>query len=192
MLCLRWESLSPSWSEFVVALFRDLEPPGHSPSDDDGTFTAEVCEAGTARDEDHWGRAQRICHETVLEQHREEILPFERDFDRLLVEMTTFQPGAVRPVAEIVDFKRPDPRRTVDDLRWMQSVTVRKPVGRRMGLLIWDVGQTGGIRLFGGAVLVSARFSQRLREQRFHWPSDSSEDEPQTRPDARAPYTSPG
>ena len=171
MLRLRWESLGPSWSEFVVTLFRDLEPLGHSLSEDNGIFTAEVCEAVTISDEDHWYRAHRICHEMVLEQHREEILSFERDFDRIFVDMATFQPSAVRPVLEVVDFKRPDHKRTVDYLRLMQSVTVRKLVGRRMGLLIWDVGQTGGTRLFGGAVLASARFSQRIRDQRFQWPS---------------------
>ena len=170
MLRLQWESLSPSWSEFVVALFRDLEPLGHSLSEQDGTFMAEVCEAVTISNEDHWDRAHRICHQTILEQHREEILSFERDFDRLFVDMETFQPSAVRPILEVVDFKRPEHKRTVDYLRLMQSVTVRKLVGRRMGLLIWDVGQTGGTRLFGSAVLASARFSQRIRDQRFQWP----------------------
>lgn len=171
MLRLRWESLSPSWSEFVIALFRDLEPLGHSLCEDKGTFTAEVREASTITDENHWDRAHRVSHERVLEQHREEILSFERDFDGLFVDMATFQPSAVRPVLEVVDFKRLEHKRTVDYLRLMQSVTVRKLVGRRMGLLIWDVGQTGGTRLFGGAVLASARFSQRIRDQRFQWPS---------------------
>jgi hypothetical protein len=123
MLRLRWESLSPSWSEFVVALFRDLEPLGHTLSQDNGIFTAEVCEALTISDEDHWDRAHRICHEMVLEQHRDEILSFEGDFDRLFVDMATFQPSAVRPVLEVVDFKRPEHKRTVDYLRLMQSVT---------------------------------------------------------------------
>jgi hypothetical protein len=62
MLRLRWESLSPSWSEFAVALFRDLEPLGHSLSEENRNFTAEVCEAVTISDEAHWDRAHRITH----------------------------------------------------------------------------------------------------------------------------------
>jgi hypothetical protein len=42
---LHWESLGPSWSEFVKALFRDLEPLGHSLKiEPDGSFTAEIRE----------------------------------------------------------------------------------------------------------------------------------------------------
>jgi hypothetical protein len=62
MQCLHWESLSPSWSEFVKALFRDLEPLGHSQKREaDGSLTAEIREAGEVSDERHWDRgAQRM------------------------------------------------------------------------------------------------------------------------------------
>jgi hypothetical protein len=173
MLHLQWETLSPSWSEFLTKLFRDLAPLGHALSvDADGMFSAEVCDPATTTDDHFWDEAHRLCHQKELEEHRDEILRFERDFDPFFVDMATFQPSAVRPVLEIVDFKRDEHKRIVEYLRLTQSVTSRKLVGKRMGLLIWDVGQTGGTRLFGGAILASARFSQQIRDERFGWPKD--------------------
>ena len=187
MLRLRWESLNPSWSEFVTKLFRDLEPLGHALSKDRfGVFTAEVCEPGTIADDHFWDEAHRLCHQKEIEEHRGEILGFERDFDRFFVDMTTFQPSAVRPVLEIIDFKRDEHKRIVEYLRLMQSVTSRKLVGKRMGLLIWDVGQTGGTRLFGAAILASSRFSQQIRDQRFGWPKDYPKSSRNHDPEARA------
>jgi hypothetical protein len=183
---LHWESLSPSWSEFVKALFRDLEPLGHSlKREADGSLTAEIREAGEVSDERHWDRAHSACHQAVLEQHRTEILSFEKDFDQYFVDMTTFQPSAVRPILQVVDFTNPDQMRIVEYLRLAQSVTSRKLVGRRMGLLIWDTGQTGGPRFFGGAILASARFSQHIRDRRLGWPSDYPRTNPRHDPRAR-------
>ena len=133
-------------------------------------LTAEVCEPATISDENFWDEAHQICHQKELEEHRDEILRFERDFDQFFVDMATFQPSAVRPVLEIADFHREEHKRIIEYLRLTQSVTSRKLVGKRMGLLIWDVGQTGDTRLFGAAILASARFSQQIRDQRFGWP----------------------
>lgn len=186
MLRLRWESLSPSWSEFVIKLFRDLEPLGHALSkDESGVFTAEVCEPATITNDHFWDEAHRLCHQKVLEEHRDQILRFERDFDLFFVDMATFQPSAVRPVLEVIDFKRDERKRIVEYLRLTQSVTSRKLVGKRMGLLIWDVGQTGGTRLFGTAILASARFSQQIRDQRFGWPKDYPKTSRNHDPEAR-------
>jgi hypothetical protein len=187
MLRLRWELLNPSWSEFVTKLFRDLEPLGHTLShDESGVLTVEVCEPATITDDRFWDEAHRICHQKELEEHRDEILRFERDFDRFFVDMATFQPSAVRPVLEIIDFKRDEHKRIVEYLRLTQSVTSRKLVGKRMGLLIWDVGQTGGTRLFGAAILASARFSQEIRDRRFGWPKDYPKTSRNHDPKARA------
>ncbi len=176
---LHWKSLSPSWSEFVKILFRDLEPLGHSLEEEpDGSFTAEILESEETKDDNHWDRARRVCHQIVLARHRKDILSFENDFDRFFVDMATFQPSAVRPVLEVVDFKDPNHKRIVEYLRLMQSVTSRRLVGRRMGLLIWDVGQTGGARLFGGAILASARYTQPSRDHRFQWPPDYARSSP--------------
>ena len=173
MLHLQWETLSPSWSEFLTKLFRDLAPLGHALSvDADGMFSANICDPATIADVHFWDEAHRLCHQKEIEEHRGEILRFERDFDPFFVDMATFQPSAVRPVLEIVDFKRDEHKRIVEYLRLTQSVTSRKLVGKRMGLLIWDVGQTGGTRLFGGAILASSRFSQQIRDHRFGWPKD--------------------
>jgi hypothetical protein len=135
-------------------------------------FVAQVCDPATISDDHFWDEAHRVCHRRELEEHRNDILRFEKDFDQFFVEMATFQPSAIRPVLEIVDFKREEHKRIVEYLRLTQSVTSRKLVGKRMGLLIWDVGQTGGICLFGAAILASARFSQQIRDRRFGWPKD--------------------
>jgi hypothetical protein len=151
MLHLQWETLSPSWSEFLTKLFRDLASLGHTLSKgESGVITAQICDPATVTDDHFWDEAHRLCHRKELEEHRDEILRFERDFDQLFVHMATFQPSAVRPVLEIVDFMRDDHKGIVEYLRLTQSVTSRKLVGKRMGLLIWDVGQTGGTRLLGG------------------------------------------
>jgi hypothetical protein len=49
---LHWESLSPSWSELIEALFRDLEPLGHAlKREPDNSFTAEIQNAEAITDE---------------------------------------------------------------------------------------------------------------------------------------------
>ena len=187
MLHLQWETLSPSWSEFLTKLFRDLASLGHTLSKgESGVITAQICDPATVTDDHFWDEAHRLCHRKELEEHRDEILRFERDFDQLFVHMATFQPSAVRPVLEIVDFMRDDHKRIVEYLRLTQSVTSRKLVGKRMGLLIWDVGQTGGTRLLGGAILASVRYSQQIRDQRFGWAKDYPKTSRNHDPAARA------
>jgi hypothetical protein len=184
---LRLEPLSPIWSEFLLALFRDLEPLGHFVQQgSDGSFSIDFQDAKTISDERHWDPAHRARHRMVLQAHRSEILTFEKDFNPYFVDMATFQPSAVRPILQIVDFKNPDHVRIIQYLKLTQSVTSGKLVGRRMGLLIWDIGQTGGIRLFGAAVLASARFSQRIRDRRVGWPPDYPRTSPKHDPVLRA------
>lgn len=86
--------------------------------------------------------------------------------------MQLFQPSAVRPALEIVDFKHSRHCEIIDYLGLYQSVTSRKRVGRQMGLLLWDRGQTDHVPLIGAAVLASPRFSQRLRDQHIGWKPD--------------------
>nr|WP_294564204.1 Druantia anti-phage system protein DruA [uncultured Rhodopila sp.] len=125
-------------------------------------------------------------HQVLLEAHRDEILAFEQNFESIFVDMTSFQPSAVRPILEIVDFRNPSHMQIVDYLRLYQTVTVGKLVGRRMGLLIWDIGQTGPARLLGAAVLASARFSQRIRDRQMGWPPDFPRTSPKHDTAARA------
>src|SRR5208282_2486329 len=184
---LRWVSLNPHWAEFVVALFRDLKPLGHSLNrNPDGTLTAEIQLPAAISDEHFWDDAYRASHRRVLQVHRNQILSFENDYDHFFVDMASFQPSAVRPVLEIANFNNPDHSRIMEYLRLSQSVTSRQLVGRRMGLLIWDVGQTGGTRLFGGAILASARFSQPIRDRRFGWAPDYPRTSRKHDPAARA------
>lgn len=183
---LHWESLSPAWSEFLTALFDDLEPLGHVlTAEDAGGFSALVVDAAATPDS-HWGRAHEAHHLAVLEQHRDAILEFERDFDWCFVDMKTFQPSAVRPILRAVDFRNPLHLKILDYLRLSQSVMSGRLVGRRMAFLIFDEGQAGNPRLFGGAVLASARFSQRIRDRRLSWPPDYPRTSDKHDPAARA------
>ena len=185
MLTLHLGCLSPAWSEFVGSLLADLEPLGHRLQKDDTGTTLLIQEPWTRQDEG-WDHLHRQRHRAHLTAHRDAILAFERDYAPLFVDRATFQPTAVRPVLQVVDFKNPDHTRVLDYLRLSQSVTAGRQVGRRMGLLIWDVGQTGGPRLFGGAQLSSARFSQRLRDQHLAWPPDFPKTSPRHDLAARA------
>jgi hypothetical protein len=171
MPCLRTEPLNPLWSEFVTALFRDLEPLGHTAvAETDSVFALNVPDStdGTVEErQSRWSRVHHLSHQALIRARRAEVLAFEEDFAPIFVDMAAFQPSAVRPELQIVDFEKREHLRIVDYLKLYQSVTAGKPVGRRAGLLIWDTGQSGPPRLFGGAILASARFSQRLRDHYF-------------------------
>ena len=140
MLRLDSEALSPAWSEFLISLIRDLEPLGYfARVEEDGAFTVGTAmpfDRGDIRYEQCWHHAHARRHQALLEQHRAEILAFEDEFAQLFVDMPTFQPSAVRPVLQAVDFSRPDHMRIVEYLKLYQSVTTGKAVGRRMGMLI--------------------------------------------------------
>jgi hypothetical protein len=176
MLRLHSEALSPAWSEFLISLIRDLEPLGYfARVEEDCTFTVGTTiplDRSDSRYEECWHHAHVQRHQALLEQHRAGILAFEDEFAQLFVDMPTFQPSAVRPVLQTVDFNRSDHMRIVEYLKLYQSVTTGKAVGRRMGLLIWDIGQAHVPRLFGAALLASARFSQSARDHRFGWHPD--------------------
>jgi hypothetical protein len=176
MLRLHAASLNSDWFDFLLALFRDLEPLGHfARIGADGALTigtSNPLDRGGSRYENRWSRAHHLRHQALLRERRDEILAFENDFAPLFVDMATFQPSAVLPRLEIVDFSKPEHGRIVDYLKLYQSVTSGRAVGRRMGLLIWDIGQAGSPRLFGGAILASTRFSQRMRDLRFGWKPD--------------------
>jgi len=134
MLRLQLGPLVSSWSEFLLALFRDLAPLGHSVTRrSDGGFTIDLLKAETTQDKSNWDRAHLLRHQTLLEAHQDEILAFERDFAPIFVDMATFQPSAVRPILEIVDFKNQSHVRIVDYLKLYQTVTAGRLVGRRMG-----------------------------------------------------------
>ena len=189
MLRLHANSLNSDWFEFLVGLFGDLEPLGHfARVENDGVLTigtSNPIDRGSSRYENRWSDAHHLRHRLFLRKHRDEILAFENDFAPLFVQMATFQPSSVLPVLEIVDFKREEHRRIIEYLKLYQSVTSGKAVGRRMGLLIWDVGQSGDPKLMGAALLASARFSQKIRDMRFGWQQDYPRTSPHHDPVAR-------
>ena len=169
MLRVPSEVLSRDWSNFIVSLIGDLKPLGYfAQSDDDGSVTI-----GTWLPPDPRYRcAHDVRHRALLKQNEADIRAFERDFADCFVDKDAFQPSSVRPALEIVDFKDPRHLRIIGYLKLYQSVTSRKAVGRRMGLLIWDIGQSDTPKLFGAAILSSARFSQRIRDRRLGWQPD--------------------
>lgn len=190
MLRLHSDALSPAWFEFLLALIRDLEPLGHfARVDKDGALeigTINPLDRGDRRYEDRWRNAHDLRHGALLRQHRDEILAFEAKYPWLFVDMSTFQPSAVRPELEIVDFRNPAHAEIVEYLKLYQSVTTGRAVGRRMGLLIWDVGQGFPPRLFGAAILASARFFQGIRDARLGWAPDFPKTSKHHDPAARA------
>jgi hypothetical protein len=190
MLRLDSEALSPAWSEFLISLILDLKPLGYfARVEEHGAAfalgTTIPFDRGDIRYEECWHNAHALRHQTLLEQHRAEILAFEDEFAQLFVDMPAFQPSAVRPVLQTVDFNRLEHIRIVEYLKLYQSVTAGKAVGRRMGLLIWDIGQADFPRLFGAAVLASTRFSQPARDRRLGWLPDYPKTSVYHDPDAR-------
>lgn len=170
----RLEIISPnsSWSDFVQALIRDLAPLGHAIeviADSRVSLAISECEDHAA---DFWDAAHDLQHKALLVERSAEILTFESEHSDVFVQMPLFQPSVIQPLLEIVDFKN---RRHLAILRYLsysQSVTSRMLVGRKIGLLIWDAGQTGHTPLIGAAVLASPRFSQRIRDAYLEWQPD--------------------
>ena len=184
MLRLVIRPLSSDWSKLVYALFDDLEPLGHRVQRlEDGGLALELTEP---EEHDHWqkkdpdnpnrksvnfwDRAHEIRHLAFLKEQKPTILALEERLEDIFVRTDLFQPSAVQPVLESIDFKNNRHRDIVQYLSLCQTVTSRKLVGRRMGLLLWDDGQTGHRPLIGVAILSSPRFSQRMRDQYLGWP----------------------
>lgn len=170
--------LSSSWSDLLQLLFRDLGPLGHSvvPTSD-GCFEIKVAEIGDfPADKDgrtnFYDSAHEICHAAFLPSRAEFIRAFEAEHADIFVRMDAFQPSAILPILEIVDFANPRHEAIIEYLCLYQIVTSRKRVGRRMGLLVWDDGQTAHRPLIGAAILASPRWSQALRDHYLGWPPD--------------------
>lgn len=180
--------LNPVWSDLLVALFRDLEPLGHRlcfhESGGVESFTYETLDP-SAR-EQAWERAHHLRHLTLVTARADEIKSFEADFTDHFVDMARFQPSAIQPVLEIVDFRNHAHRRIVEYLKLYQSVTMRKHVGREMGLFVWDIGQSARVPLIGAAILASPRFSQRIRDHHLGWAPDFPKTSRHHDPAARA------
>jgi Druantia protein DruA len=186
MLRLHSARLNPNWYDFVVSLLGDLETLGHrAKQTPDGilSITTTVPTNDTAR-LSFWDVAHDRRHRELLAKRIDDILAFETRYPDVFVQMEVFQPSAIRPVLEIVDFADDRHNDIIDYVGLYQSVTSRKRVGRQMGLLVWDHGQTDHRPLIGAAVLASPRFSQRLRDNHLGWQPDY----PKTSPnfDARA------
>ena len=85
-----------------------------------------------------WDGAHEIRHLTFLREQRSAILALEERPKDIFVKTDVFQPSAVQPVLELIDFKNDRHRDIVQYLSLYQTVTSRGLVGRRMGLLLWD------------------------------------------------------
>jgi hypothetical protein len=188
MLRLHSEPLSSSWYDFILCLLRDLAPLGHRAEPSPGgtlSITTTVPTSDEAR-QSFWDPAHELRHRALIASRADEIAVFEAKHSDIFARMQLFQPSAVRPALEIVDFKNDRHRDIIDYLGLYQSVTSRKRVGRQMGLLLWDRGQTDHLPLIGAAVLASPRFSQRLRDQHIGWKPDYPRTSSHFDPRARA------
>jgi hypothetical protein len=183
MLRLVTRPLSSDWFNFVYALFDDLEPLGHRVERlEDGRLALELTEPKEHDDwqkidpnnpdnkrVNFWERAHQVRHLALLREQAPTIMALEERLEDIFVKTDVFQPSAVQPVLESIDFKN---NRHIDIVQYLslyQTVTSRKLVGRRMGLLLWDDGQTGHRPLIGAAILASPRFSQRTRDRYLDW-----------------------
>lgn len=172
MRCLDITPLNSSWSDFIHSFFFDLAPLGHTiGKSPEGDITIAISDPAE-RDPDFWHLAHEAHHRKLLLERADDILAFESDHPDVFAQMALFQPSAIQPVMEIVDFTDQRHKAILRYLSSCQSVTSRKLVGRRMGLLLWDAGQTGHTPLIGAAILASPRFSQRLRDGSFGWEPD--------------------
>ena len=188
MLRLHSEPLSSSWHDFLVCLLRDLAPLGHraEPSPDGTLSITTTMPASDKAGQSFCDPAHELRHHALIASRADDIAAFEAKHSDVFARMQLFQPSAVRPALEIVDFKNDRHRDIIDYLALYQSVTSRKRVGRQMGLLVWDRGQTDHFPLIGAAVLASPRFSQRLRDQHIGWKPDYPRTSRHFDPQARA------
>jgi|SRR5579862_691529 len=185
-------NLSSNWSKLLRLLFRDLAPLGHSAKRlSKGRFRITLAELSDFSP-DKTGRinfydaAHEICHTAHLSRHADFIRSFEADHADIFARMALFQPSAILPTIEIVDFTDPRHRAIVEYLCIYQTVTSRKRVGRQMALLVWDAGQTEHRPLIGGAVLASPRWSQALRDHYLKWEPGFPKNSQHHNPKARA------
>lgn len=186
MLLLPSGTLSATWSKFALALLRDLEPIGYDAQFVDGELSVRMTvpidlDSVTA----FWARAHRLRHRLLLAEHADSIRAFESSHGDVFTRMDRFQPSTVQPTLQIVDFSSDRDRSIVEYLRLYQSVTTGRRVGRQMGLLVWDDGQTAHRPLIGAAVLTSPRYSQRLRDHYLGWTTHRSRASPQFDEDAK-------
>lgn len=160
------------WGELLCSLMLDLRPLGHKVRKIDNhnySFESEGDEK-RAGQKFFWQPLHQSRHHVLLRQEIEWIRAFEESYQDIFCDMGNFEPSSVDPTLEIVDFKKTEHKDIINYLRLSQSSTSRKLVGRRMGLLIWDDGQTARRPLIGGAVLSSPMFSQPVRDSYLNWP----------------------
>jgi hypothetical protein len=168
--------LSSNWSKLLKSLLRDLAPLGHyAKRVSKGRYQIALAEIGDfPRDETgrvyFYDAAHEVRHAAYLLSRAEFIETFEAQHADIFVRMELFQPSAILPSLEIIDFNNPRHRAIVEYLCLYQTVTSRKRVGRQMGLLAWDAGQSEHRPLIGGAILASPRWSLELRDHYLGWP----------------------
>lgn len=189
MQSLPLNSLGPDWNDFLQSLIKDLGPLGHYliPSEDGLTYTfgshsPEIRDGNKS----FWQPLHQRRHLKLLKDHVEWILAFENAYRDIFCDMQHFEPSSVSPTIEIVDFENNEHNDIVEYIRLSQSVTSSRLVGRRMGLLIWDDGQSGRRPLIGGALLASTMYSQPIRDRFLSWPPSLAKKHPKYDADTRA------
>lgn len=172
MLRAHGGTLNSAWYDCLESLLKDLEPLGHymTRAKDGQVNIGSRAPLERAKNEHFWRSLHEDRHLIHLRAHADWIRDFEARHSDIFADMASFQPSSVQPTLEIIDF---DNQRHLDIAQYFmasQTVSSKKLVGRRMGLLIWDEGQTGHRPLLGLALLGSARYAQKLRDRYFGWP----------------------
>lgn len=180
MLRLHAGRLSPDWLKLLRCLFDDLQDLGHFVDfNDDGSLRCIGTRAPQAQsgNPDFWEEAHRKRHQQIIGENIDWINGFEKGFSHLFVAGSDVELLRVAPQLEAVNFKDPDHLAIERFARLYQSVSCRKLVGRRVGLLIWDVGQKQRRPLMGVCLMSSARYYQPARDAYFGWKQNKGDTE---------------
>jgi hypothetical protein len=105
MLRLPSGPLSARWSEFLHALLRDLQPLGYVVDTTDHAISVSTTLPTTPEEiERFWDAAHQRRHLGLLADYAETIRTFEARHPDVFVDMDLFQPSAIQPTLQIVDF----------------------------------------------------------------------------------------
>ena len=172
MLRLHSRQISSKWREAIQLFFSDVKELGHEITLNDNEIIVTSCipaqrfgKAARA----FWRPAHELRHMQELQKHLDWIRDFERRYEQLFITGAELSLDDVSPDFEIVDFTKDKHRDLVRYVSLYQTVTSRKLVGRRLGVLIFDQGQKNR-PLIGAALLCSTRYCQSARDSFLNWP----------------------
>jgi hypothetical protein len=173
MLRLHANPLSSGWVDALRLLFEDIGDLGHRISLDRRIIVESNVPALRRGKEarEFWRPAHERLHRARLNADQERIRQFEHHYAHLFIEGGGLDVSAIDPEIVELDFSDKSHRDIAWYLQRYQTVTSRKLVGRRFGLLVFDRGQKTRRPLIGGVLLCSARYNQPARDAYLEWTS---------------------